>query len=214
MGNSCSNLYQKNEDQLNTELLRQYDGQSYLRLRKTLIPLFTLLYHPKIINREAIPVEGPILIAGNHRSILDPLFVCAATERIVHFMAKRELHEDFYGKFFDLAETIPVNRDQKDPHSIDIAYGLLNSGRAIGIMPEGRVNKTNEELLPLKFGTVALAKKTQALIIPFGLTGSFKPFHYDMCIRFGQPLDIAELELSEANRLLSCKIKELIHTQE
>jgi len=213
MGNSYySDYYQHTEADIN--LIKEYDGHSYLRLRRVLIPLFNLLYHPKIVGKENIPEQGPIILAGNHRAIIDPLFACVATNRIVHFMAKKELHEAYYGKFFELAQTIPVDREHKDSTSMKTALSLLAIDRAIGIMPEGKINKTSQTLLPLKYGAVALAKKTNALIVPFAITGSYKIFHYDTSVRFGHPLDISELELTAANDLLYQNILTLINQQE
>ena len=213
MGNSYySDYYQQNEDDI--KLIKEYDGISYLRLRKALIPLFNLLYHPKIYGKENIPENGPIILTGNHRSIIDPLFACISTKRVVHFMAKKELHEAFYGKFFELAQTIPVDREHKDSTSMKTALRLLAINRAIGIMPEGKVNRTTQPLLPLRYGAVSLAKKTNALIVPFAIAGSYKLFRYDMSVRFGKPLDISDIELTEANDILYQNILTLINQQE
>ena len=213
MGNSYySDYYQQNEDDI--KLIKEYDGISYLRLRKALIPLFNLLYHPKIYGKENIPENGPIILTGNHRSIIDPLFACISTKRVVHFMAKKELHEAFYGKFFELAQTIPVDREHKDSTSMKTALRLLAINRAIGIMPEGKVNRTTQPLLPLRYGAVSLAKKTNALIVPFAISGSYKLFRYDMSVRFGKPLDISDIELTEANDILYQNILTLINQQE
>lgn len=213
MGNNYySDYYHQSEDAI--DYTKEYDGKSYRRLKKVLVPIFSLLYHPKIFGKENIPENGPVILAGNHRSIVDPLFACVSTDRVVHFMAKKELHEAFYGKFFELAQTIPVDRKHKDNYSMKTALYLLNDSKVIGIMPEGKVNKTTKKLLPLKYGTVSLAKKANALIIPFVITGSYKLFHYDMSIRFGQPINIKDLELTMANDILYQSILALLDQQE
>lgn len=207
-------LYKENYIKPSSDIDQMFDGQSYLKLKKIFMPLFKLLYQPKIIGADNIPLDKPIIFAGNHRHIFDPLFVCIATKRVVYFMAKKELHEAFYGGLFKLAQTIPVNRDQKDPYAMDVAYHLLKRKEAIGIMPEGKINYSEQLLLPLKYGAVALAKKTNALIVPFGIIGSYRAFKYDMRIQFAKPLDISSIDLSEANEILRSNIIELLKVQE
>lgn len=58
-----------------------------------------------------------------------------------------------------MVHCIPVNRKEKDPTATLKAINVLNNGGAIGIFPEGTRNKTNELLLPFKFGAVSLAQK-------------------------------------------------------
>ena len=90
-------------------------------------------------------------------------------------MAKKEYFDNKkLAWFFKSAGCIPVDRSKKDNKSVSSALDFLNEGGAIGLFPEGTRNKTKEFLLPFKFGTVSMAAKTNATIIPFGLTGDYK----------------------------------------
>lgn len=50
--------------------------------------LIKLIYQPKIINKEVIPQDGSVILAGNHKMAFDPVLVTCGTKRIIHFMAK------------------------------------------------------------------------------------------------------------------------------
>ena len=67
--------------------------------------------------------------------------------------------------FFDLAGCIPVNRQTKDSDAKNAAVEVLKNGGAIGLFPEGTRNRTNEILLPFKFGAVEMAKRTNCKIV-------------------------------------------------
>lgn len=174
-------------------------------------PIFRIWYNPKIINKEYLNVDGPIIIAGNHLHVYDQCLTIISTKRIIHYMAKKEYFDDKkVAWFFKSVGCIPVNRQIKDTDAKNAALDVLNSGGAIGIFPEGTRNKTEEFLLPFKFGTVSMAKKTGATIIPFGLTGEYKFRGKNLVARFGKPFKVDDLDLEEANNKLYNEIKGLM----
>ena len=109
-----------------------------------------------------------------------------------------------------MVHCIPVNRKEKDPSATTKAISVLNSKGAIGIFPEGTRNKTNELLLPFKFGAVSLAKKTNSLIVPFGIKGSYSFRSKDLTIKIGKPFSIENMSLETANTKLYNEILSLI----
>ena len=173
--------------------------------------LFRFYYNPKIINKEVIPKEGPILIVGNHKHIYDQCLTIMATKRVIHYMAKKEYFDGKMAWFFKLVGCIPVDRSIKDHNATDKALKVLNSGGAIGLFPEGTRNKTKDVfLLPFKFGTVSMAKKTNATIIPFGLTGDYKFRSKNLTIRYGTPFKVGEMDLEDANKKLYEEVERLM----
>ena len=173
--------------------------------------LFRIYYNPKIINKEVIPKEGPILIVGNHKHVYDQCLTIMATKRVIHYMAKKEYFDGKMAWFFKLVGCIPVDRSIKDHNATDKALKVLNSGGAIGLFPEGTRNKTkNVFLLPFKFGTVSMAKKTNATIIPFGLTGDYKFRSKNLTIRYGTPFKVGDMDLEEANNKLYQEVESLM----
>ena len=174
-------------------------------------PIFKLYYNPKIINKEYIPENGPIIIAGNHKHLYDQCLTIIATKRGIHYMAKKEYFTDKKTAwFFKGTGCISVNRNEKDSKAKELAISVLKDKGAIGIFPEGTRNKTSKLLLPFKFGTVSMAKKTDAYIVPFGITGDYKFRSKNLTIRYGKPFKVTKLDLEEANNILYDKVKTLI----
>ena len=175
---------------------------------------FNLKYKPTVIGKENIPEKGPILICGNHIHAFDQFPIMLNTKRVVHYMAKEEYFEGKFGWFFKAVGCIKVDRRIKDENAKNEALKVLNDGGAVGLFPEGTRNKTfgtpeEVDLLPFKYGAVSFAKKTGALIVPFGLSGSYSKRGSLVC-RIGKPIDIKDMDLEEANDLLRKNILSLM----
>lgn len=191
---------------------KRFKGEiGYSLLTPIMRVLFRFYYNPKIINKEVIPKEGPILIVGNHKHIYDQCLTIMATKRVIHYMAKKEYFDGKMAWFFKLVGCIPVDRSIKDHNATEKALKVLNSGGAIGLFPEGTRNKTKDVfLLPFKFGTVSMAKKTNATIIPFGLTGDYKFRSKNLTIRYGTPFKVGDMDLEDANKKLYEEVERLM----
>lgn len=191
---------------------KRFKGEiGYSLLTPIMRVLFRFYYNPKIINKEVIPKEGPVLIVGNHKHIYDQCLTIMATKRVIHYMAKKEYFDGKMAWFFKLVGCIPVDRSIKDHNATDKALKVLNSGGAIGLFPEGTRNKTKDVfLLSFKFGTVSMAKKTNATIIPFGLTGDYKFRSKNLTIRYGTPFKVGEMDLDDANKKLYEEVERLM----
>lgn len=176
-----------------------------------LSPVFKLYYNPKIIGKDNIPLDGPILIVGNHKHVYDQFSTIIATKRGIHYMAKKEYFDKKISRWiFKSVGCIPVNRENKDNEAVESALSVLKDGGAIGLFPEGTRNKTDKFLLPFKYGAVSMAKKTGALIVPFGLTGDYKFRSKHLTIRYGKPFKIGDMTLKEANDKLYKEIEKLM----
>ena len=160
---------------------------AYRFLKPILGPIYKLYYNPKVIGKENIPTEGPILIVGNHKHLMDQCTAIISTKRPIHYMAKKEYFDGKMAWFFKLVGCIPVNRSIKDNNATKRALEVLNNGYALGLFPEGTRNKTDKFLLPFKYGAVSMAKKTDAYLVPFGVTGDYKFRSKNLVMRFGKP---------------------------
>ena len=174
-------------------------------------PVFKIYYNPRIINKEYIKNDGPILIVGNHKHLYDQCLSIISTKRGIHYMAKKEYFDSFKTRwFFKSAGCIRVDRTKKDNDAVNSALNVLKDGGAIGLFPEGTRNKTKEFLLPFKFGAVSMAKKTDAYLIPFGITGDYKFRSKNLTIRYGKPFKVSNMDLEKANELLYNKVEKLM----
>lgn len=174
-------------------------------------PLFKLYYNPKIIGAENIPKEGAILVVGNHIHLFDQCHALISTKRFITYMAKREYFEDKKTAwFFKSVGCISVDRSKKDEGAVESALEVLNNGGAIGLFPEGTRNKTALFLQPFKFGAVSMAKKTNAYLVPFGITGEYKFRSKDLTVRFGKPFKVGNMDLEKANDKLFYTVEKLM----
>lgn len=196
-----------------------YNGNEGDYMRKTtlyriLIPilvfLFKLIFNPKVIGKENIVSSGPLVIAGTHTNILDPILILSQTKRTVHFLAKKELIEGPLGFIFKRMAIIPVDRSIKDKSVIPVATDFLDKGEIVGIFPEGTTEK-GRGLLPFKIGAVKMASNTGSPIIPFAITGKYRPFINKLTIVFGKPYKIKNKnDLTTENEILRNTVIELI----
>ena len=183
----------------------------YRFLRAVLLPVFKFYYNPKIYGKENIPKEGNILICGNHKHIMDQCMPIMGTKRMIHWMAKREYFDDKkVAWFFKMSGCISVDRSIHDDVAKGKALDVLKDGGAIGLFPEGTRNKTDAFLLPFKFGAVSMAKKTNSLIVPFGISGDYKFRNKNLRVHVGKPFSIDKMSLEEANKKLEKEIGKLI----
>jgi 1-acyl-sn-glycerol-3-phosphate acyltransferase len=190
--------------------MKEEHKKGYIFLKTVLKFPFKLWYNPKIIGASNIPKTGATIICANHKHVMDQCPILISTKRMVHYLAKKEYFDGKYAWFFKMAGCISVNRSIKDTEASNHALELLKNGHAVGLFPEGTRNKTKEFLLPFKFGAVSMAKKTDAYIVPVGITGEYKFRSKDLTIRIGKPFKVNDLSLDTANEKLKKEISSLM----
>ena len=182
------------------------------RLAKIILgPIFKLYYNPKIIGKEKIPKEGSVIIAANHKHLYDQCLTILSTKRCIRYMAKKEYFDNKkVAWFFKGCGCIPVDRSKKDSKAVNSALEVLNNEGALGIFPEGTRNRTNNLLLPFKFGAVSMAQKTDSYIVPCAIIGDYKFRSKNLKIVYGKPFKINNIDLEEANNKLYKSIEKLL----
>lgn len=184
----------------------------YKFFKAVLKPIYKLYYNPKIYNKEVLKtLESPVIFAGNHIHVMDQNNVIISTNKVITYMAKKEYWDSWKTRwFFNMVGCIPVNRSIKDNDATDKALEVLKNSGNIGIFPEGTRNKTEEKLLPFKFGAVSMAKKTDATIMPYAIVGTYKFRSKNLKVKFGEPFKVGNMSLEEANEKLRKQISDLI----
>lgn len=123
-----------------------------------------------------VPVRGPVLLASNHVSYLDPLvlaYVADRRHRKVRFLAKAELFERrALGPLLRAMRQIPVQRETVGAAgSLDAGVGALGHGECVVVFPEGTIS-LDLDPMPGKSGVVRLAQRTGVRVTPVGLWGA------------------------------------------
>jgi len=190
--------------------MKEKHKRGYTFLKILLKIPFKFWYNPKITGANNIPKTGAVIICANHKHIMDQCPILISTKRMVHYMAKKEYFDGKFAWFFKMAGCISVNRSIKDTEASNQAIELLKDGYAVGIFPEGTRNRTKEKLLTFKFGAVSMAKKTDAYLLPVGISGEYKFRSKDLTIKIGKPFKVGDMSLEEANNILKDKILELM----
>ncbi len=133
--------------------------------------LFNIFLRLKVYGTENIPKDGPLVIACNHISLLDPPVVGTAATRKVHFMAKQELFVPVLGTIYKLLGAFPVRRGGADREAIKHGIDILKDRQVLAIFPEGTRSKTGK-LGKAQPGALMMASKAQATIVPACVMGT------------------------------------------
>lgn len=163
--------------------------------------LFTrVLWRLRIAGRFPIASDQGAVIVCNHRSSVDPCFIAMTVPRVVHWMVAREYCEFFlFRKLLRLCGSIPVSRGSHDTAATKAAIRILEQGGLVGIFPEGRINITDDTLLPGRPGAALIALKARVPVVPCyienapydGTTLGCLVMLASVRLRFGQPIDLS-----------------------
>jgi 1-acyl-sn-glycerol-3-phosphate acyltransferase len=150
--------------------------------------------------RKNIPKKGPVILAANHRSFLDPFLIGCLIRRPVYFVAKKELFEKrWQGWLLNRLGAFPIKRGEADEESMATARGVLERGGALVIFPEGTRHRTGPLARP-KRGVGRLALETGAPVVPIAILGSerarrgWKIRPVWVRVRAGRPLTFPRVE--------------------
>lgn len=163
-----------------------YDGAKAI-----LRPLTKTLFAVTATGDENVPVNGPLIVAANHRSYLDPPLLGSWFPRTVHYMAKEELFRiPILGTLIRWSNAFPVARGEGDVGSVRRALRILKEGGVVGIFPEGTRNLTGD--VEAKAGAVLLATIARCPIVPVGLSRTNLAWRRlrgsHVAVRIGPPL--------------------------
>jgi 1-acyl-sn-glycerol-3-phosphate acyltransferase len=156
---------------------------------------FPLLGGLRAAGKENVPAEGPVILAPNHVSYLDPPAVAVASPRRVHFMAEAGLFRNrLFGGFIARLAAFPVQRGTADTSAIRKAIEVLKAGGTLMVFPEG-TRGDGAALGEIGPGLAMLVNRTGAAVVPVGVVGTHlmwpkggKLRRGRVRVRFGQPI--------------------------
>ncbi len=186
---------------------------AYWIVKVVLTPILRIVYRIKVEGHEHLPTHGAVILASNHRSFLDSIFIPLIVRRRVTFVAKAEYFDDpKTAWFFRAVGQIPIRREggSASEGALAAATEVLENGGVFGIYPEG--TRTRDGLLHKgKTGVARLALATGAPIVPVGLIGTDECQPTDaklprlfrkVTIRFGPPLSMEHYQARADDRLV------------
>ncbi|MER3480010.1 MAG: 1-acyl-sn-glycerol-3-phosphate acyltransferase [Meiothermus sp.] len=152
--------------------------------------LLRVLFGYRVEGAENVPQTGPVILAANHLSILDPIAVGSGIRRPVVFMARSEPFKmPILSWLLPRLYVIPVERGTGDLGAIKAAIRVLREGRAFGIFPSGTRGREGK-VLPFKTGVAAIAARTGATVVPVGVIGSYEAWPYGRRIFLRRPIRV------------------------
>jgi glycerol-3-phosphate dehydrogenase (NAD(P)+) len=172
----------------------------YLIVRALLQPFFHLYFRMARYGREHIPAEGPVIIAANHRSFLDPFVIGTMARRPVYYMAKQEIFANrFLAWLLNALGAFPVRRGEGDEDTIETTRAILARGDIVLIFPEGTRTRPGSLGKP-KRGVGRFALETGAPVVPVAVLGTedvrrgWRIRPRKVKIRAGRPLSFPTVE--------------------
>ena len=181
---------------------------SYTTTRLTLGTFLRIMFRPRYLDRDKIPVDGPLIIAANHLSHIDPAFIMTAMKRPVSYLSKKEHFDSTIRRLvFKQVGVIPVDREAGGMEGLEEAIKILKDDGAIGIFPEGTRSKDGV-MAKGKTGVARLAALTGALVVPVAIRQTdgvwpvskriprpWRKFYY----KFGDPMYFDQKEQNHEN---------------
>jgi len=189
----------------------------YWAIYAILKPLSKVLYRPCVEGIENIPSEGPAILASNHLSWLDWIFLPLVLPRRVYFLAKSDYFTEkgvkgaFKRWFFGGTGQVPISRTGGEASAAALVTGkeILASGRLLGLYPEG-TRSPDGRLYRGKTGVARMALEAGVPVVPVAMIGLFQiappgatlPKIGRVGVRIGKPLDFARYEGMEGDRFV------------
>ncbi|MCA4132810.1 1-acyl-sn-glycerol-3-phosphate acyltransferase [Arthrobacter sp. M4] len=128
-----------------------------------------LVYRTRVVGRTNVPASGPVIFAANHISFLDGPVMFGCSPRPMHILVKKEMFSGFLGRVLRASGQIPVDR-AGDRAALQCGKQLLESGRCVGILPEGTRGSGNAG--SISNGVAWLALNSGAMVVPVAVLGT------------------------------------------
>ncbi len=149
-----------------------FGNRVFYRFQRMLsIPLLKLLCRFKV-RGPLPPVSGPLIVAANHESLMDPLVLQAALNRRLHYLMTSVYYFkpslNFYSR---IMRCIPVMEGRFNREALRTATEVLAEGRCIGVFPQGRIRRSGDMESGLR-GIALMAVKSGPPVLPVRIRGT------------------------------------------
>jgi 1-acyl-sn-glycerol-3-phosphate acyltransferase len=179
--------------------------------------LYKFYFGWRVYNAERVPLEGPVILASNHSSFLDPPLVGAGLKRGINYLARENLFRfPVLGWILHRWQAVPVDREGGGAKGLKAILDRLLAGGAIILFPEGTRSRDGC-LQPARSGIGLTVIKSKAPVVPVRVFGTFEAFNRNMhvprpgrrvIVKYGQPMLFEKLR-EEAKTCSRQRLKQI-----
>jgi 1-acyl-sn-glycerol-3-phosphate acyltransferase len=178
--------------------------------------LFATYFRWRVFHPERVPANGPVILASNHATFLDPPLVGSGVTRDINYMARKSLFRyPGVGWILRTVNAVPVDRDGGGAAGLKAILDRLRAGGGIVLFPEGTRTKDGN-LQPARSGIGLVVAKSEAPVVPVRVFGTFdakwkrikllRPPR--LAIKYGRPMQFERLR-AEAKDCPKARLKEI-----
>jgi len=180
-----------------------------------------LFFRYRVIHAERIPKDGPMILAMNHQSFLDPPLAGIACDRAIFFLARKTLlGVPVLGWLLPRINVVPVDRDGADMSALKTIIRLIKSGQGTILFPEG-TRTQDGALQKAQPGLGLVIAKTLAPVVPMRIFGAFEAFprteklprRHPITIVVGEPMVFSREELAAGGKEMYRELSERVMAQ-
>ena len=178
-----------------------------------------LFFRLRVVHRERMINHGPVILAANHQSFLDPPLAGSVSDRGIYFLARRTLLDGpILGWVLPKLNVIPVDSEGgKDRTALKALIRILRAGEGTLVFPEGQ-RSPDGKLQPALPGVGLVIAKTLAPVVPMRIFGAFEawPIHKKwprpgrVTIVVGEPIHFTEEDLQPPGKDLYLRLSQRV----
>ena len=178
-----------------------------------------IFFRLRVLHRERMINHGPVILAANHQSFLDPPAAGSASDRAIYFLARRTLLDGpIFGWLLPKLNVIPVDSEGgKDRTALKALIRILKAGEGTLVFPEGQ-RTPDGHLQPALPGVGLVIAKTLAPVVPMRIFGVFEawPLHKKwprlgkVTVVVGEPIYFTEQDLEPAGKDLYLRLSQRV----
>jgi 1-acyl-sn-glycerol-3-phosphate acyltransferase len=172
----------------------------------------------RVLHPERVPQTGPVILAANHSSYMDPPLIGAALPRSINYLARESLFRfPVFGSLLRYWNAVPVDREGGGAAGLKAILDRLLKGGGIILFPEG-TRSYDGNLRPARSGVGLTVIKSRAPVVPVRVFGTYEaygrqhriPRPRQVTVKFGRPMYFEALR-AEAEHCSRDRLKEIYH---
>ena len=178
--------------------------------------MYRFYFRWRVFHPERVPLSGPVILASNHESFLDPMLVGAGLERDINYLARESLFRfPGIGALLRSWNSVPVDREGGGASGLRVILDRLLAGGAIVLFPEGTRSRDGQ-LQKARSGIGLTVIKSDALVVPVRVFGTYEAFGRHMnlprprrvAVKYGEPMRFEKLR-AEARTCSKPRLKQI-----